>query len=113
MKKKFDYSFADEPISKFCYDMGNKRIEVSFMGYSDLSKNKYVEEQCTFIIENWKVAGSRIGDDGKLYDLNKHIGVFSMILTMEFENDELKMLVSTVDNRYVTLFFKGPNLILK
>ncbi len=29
------------------------------------------------------------------------------------DNEELEMLVNTVDNRYLTLFFKNPKLSLK
>jgi len=114
MKSKLNYSFDDEPVNKFCYDISNKKIEVYFAGYYDLRKeNNFVNESCTFVIENWKEAKSKVGDEEKLYDLNRHIGVFSMILTMELKGDELEMLVNTVDNRYVTLFFKDPTLMLK
>ena len=34
MKHKLNYSFDDEPVSKFCYDLDNKKIEVQFKGSS-------------------------------------------------------------------------------
>jgi hypothetical protein len=114
MKRKLEYSFDDEPVSKFCYDLDNKKIEVHFRGYSDLIKNTYLDVPCIWIIENWKYAKSRIGDDMKLYDLNQHIGIFSLILYMKYnDGNELEMLVNTVDNRYLTLFFGNPQLNLK
>ena len=36
MEKKLEYSFDDEPVSKFCYDLGGKKIELHFKGYYDL-----------------------------------------------------------------------------
>ena len=114
MEKKLNYSFDDEPVSKFFYDMDNKKIEVHFKGYYDLQKeNILIEKPCVFTIRDWKEAKSRVGDEEKSYDLNKHMGVFSMILYMEFNSDDLEMLVNTIDNRYITLIFKEPILSLK
>jgi len=114
MENKLFYSFDDEPVSKFCYDISNQRIEVHFTGHYDLQKenNNFITGPCIFIIENWKEAKSKIGDDNKLYPLNNHIGVFSMILFMNFSNNSLEMLVRTIDNRYVTFIFLEPNLSL-
>ena len=112
MKNKLEYSFDDELVSKFCYDIDNKRIEVYFMAYSDLIKNRYIEKDCIFTIENWKEARSRIGDEEKFYTLNKHIGIFSIILCMELKGSNLEMLVNTIDNRYITLIFTEPKISL-
>lgn len=114
MEKKLEYSFDDEPVSKFCYDLDNKKIEIHFKGYYDLIKNAYIEAPCTWVLESWDYGKSRIGDEIKLYDLNKVIGVFSLILYLKYnDNKELEMLVNTVDNRYLTLFFKDPKLSLR
>lgn len=114
MEKKLEYSFDDEPVSKFCYDWDTKKIEVSFKRYYDVIKDTYIETSCIWNIENWEYAGSKIGDDQKLYDLNKHIGIFSLILYVKYnDDDELEMLVNTVDNRYVTFLFREPKLTLK
>lgn len=56
MEKVLEYSFDDEPVSKFCYDLENKKIEVHFKGYFDLIKDEYIEKYCIWIIENWKEA---------------------------------------------------------
>lgn len=114
MKNKLEYSFDDEPISIFCYDLINKKIEIHFKAYFDELKNEYFEIPCVFVIEDWREAKSKVGDEEKLYPLNKHIGVFSMLLYMKYnENNILEILVNTLDNRYITLFFEEPNLYLK
>jgi hypothetical protein len=114
MEKKLKYSFDDEPVSRFCYDLDSKRIEIYFKRYYDLIKNMYIEKPCAWVIKNWSDAKSRIGDELKLYDLNKHIGIFSLLLYTKYNNEEeLEILINTVDNRYVTMFFKDPELNLK
>jgi hypothetical protein len=114
MEKKLEYSFDDEYVDKSCYDIENKNLEIHFTGYSDLIKNERIDKPCIWTIENWTDAKSTVGDDQKRYDLNKHIGIFSLILYMKYNDDsELEMLVNTVDNRYITLFFKDPQLKLK
>lgn|SRR5690554_4959893 len=114
MEKKLEYSFDDEPVSKFCYDLDTQKIEVHFRGHYDLIKDTYLDAPCIWVIENWEYAKCTLGDEQERYDLNKHIGVFSLILYMKYnDNKELEMLVNTVDNRYLTLFFKDPKLSLK
>lgn len=113
MENKFEYSFEDEPVNKFCYDIDTQKIEVHFSGYYDLVKDEYIEAPCIWIIENWKFAKSTVGDEQKRYDLNNHIGIFSLILYIKYNDDnELEMLVNTIDDRYITLFFKNPQLKL-
>lgn len=77
-------------------------------------KDAYIDVPCVWVLESWKYAKSTVGDEQKRYDLNKHIGIFSLILYMKYNDDkELEILVNTVDNRYITLFFKEPKLSLK
>lgn len=114
MERRLEYSFDDEPVSKFCYELECKKIEVHFKGYFDLLKDKYMETPCIWTLENWKEAKCKIGDNAKLYDIDKSIGIFSLILYMKYNEDErLEMLINTVDNRYLTLFFKDPELSLR
>ena len=114
MDKKLEYSFDDEPVSKFCYDLERKKINVHFKGYFDLLKEEYMETPCIWTIENWKEAKCKIGDNIKLDEIDKSIGIFSLILYMKYNEDQkLEMLVNTVDNRYITMFFKDPTLNLK
>ena len=112
MENKFEYSFDDEPVSKFCFDIENKKIEIHFAAYNDLLKNKYIEEPCVFRIENWLDAKSKFRDEEKLYELNKHIGIFQMILFMEQKGNDLELLVNTIDNRIINLIFIKPILSL-
>lgn len=113
MENKLDYSFDDEPVRKFCYDLYNKKIEVHFSGYHDLIKSEYKDTPCVWVIENWNYANSIMGDGQNLYSLDKHIGIFSLMLYVKYNDDnELEMLVNTVDNKYLTLFFKNPHLSL-
>lgn len=111
MEYKLNYSFDDEPVSKFCYYLECKKIEVHFKGYFDLQKDRYMEVPCIWTIENWKEAKCKIGDDTKLYDIDKSIGIFSLILFMKYnENEELEILINTVDNRYITIYFSQANV---
>jgi hypothetical protein len=113
MEKTFWYSFDDEPVIKFCYYTKEKRIELHFAGFYDLKMNPhFIDKNCVFIIENWKEGKSKIGDD-QYYNLEKNMGILNMVLFMELKGKDLEMLVSTVDNRYITLFFKEPSLSLK
>jgi hypothetical protein len=113
MESKLEYSFDDEPISKFCYDLDNKRIQVYFKGYHDLIRGLSIDSPCVWVIENWEDAKLTVGDEQKRCDISKHVGIFSIILYLKYSADaELEMLVNTVDNRYLTLFFKGPKLNL-
>lgn len=114
MKKKLEYSFDDEPVSKFYYDLDNPKIEVHFKGYYDLATDAYIDNACVWVLENWQYAKCVVGNEAKLYDLNTKMGIFRLILYMKYNDlEELEMLVETVDNRYLTMFFKDPILSLK
>ena len=111
MQNKLDYSFDDELVSKFCYDIDNKHIEVHYTGfYNSQSEDTLLDQKCALIIENWKDAKSKIGDQEKYYELNKHIGIFRMIYYMKLIDSNLEMFVNTIDNRYVTLVFIEPTI---
>jgi len=114
MKNKLEYTFDDEVVSKFCYDMDNKKIEVYFANYTDLRKGqRLLETHCIFVIENWVDAKSKIDGGTKFEDLDKHIGIFSMILSLEIKEDDLELYVNTIDNRYMTLLFIKPQINFK
>lgn len=113
MAYQLEYSFDDEPVSKFNYDLASRKIEAYFNGYFDLQKNEYIDLPCKFIIENWEYARSLVGDEQKQYDIGEQIGFFTLILYMKYNDDnELELLVNTVDNRYLTIHFKSPKLSL-
>ena len=111
MENKLEYSFEDEIVSKFCYDIDNKKIELYFTGYSD-KKERFLDKPCMFSISNWTEAKSKIGDQGKIYPLDRNMGVFSMILYIKYNDNVMEMLVNTIDDRYITLFFTSPKINL-
>lgn len=112
MKNKLNYSFDDEVVSKFCYDMDNKKIEVHFTGYFDLANNKYFDTPCIWVIENWKEAKSKMNSEALYDSLETNMGIFSMILSIETVDKNLKITVNTLDNRYIDLVFIEPNMTL-
>lgn len=112
MEDTLGYSFDDEPVSKFCYDIDNETLEIHFNGYYNIIRDKYLETPCVWTLHNWDYAKIKIGDDDRRCDLNMHLGIFSLILYMKYNDEmELEMLVNTVDNRYITLFFRNPTLV--
>ena len=110
MKNKLVYSFDDEVVSKFCYDMDNKKIEVYFNGYFDLLKNEYVERPCLWVIENWSDAKSKLSSETKYDALENNLGIFSMVLFLENEEKKTNVTVNTLDKRYVDLVFIEPKI---
>ena len=110
--EKWNYSFSDEVAINFCYDIENKKITVGFNGYFDLITHEYKEVECLFVIEKWLDAKSKVDDNIRFYDLDKHMGIFSLILYMKREEDFIELLVNTIDERYITLRFKDPTMSL-
>lgn len=114
MERELTYSFHDEPVTKFCYDLENKQIEVHFASYCDHIKDEEVPTPCVWIIEDWEQAKCRIGAHNKMYDINQQIGIFELILYMRYNEDEdFELFVQTIDQRNITLYFKDPKLSLK
>jgi hypothetical protein len=111
MALDFKYAFDDEPVAKFCFDLVNKRIDVQFAAYYDA--DDYIERPAVFIIENWKDAKSKIATEEKWHDVNKHMGIFTIIYYMQFKDESMEIFVNTVDNRYITLLFTDPILRLE
>lgn len=63
---ELEYSFDDEPVIGYYYDLRGRRIEIHFEAYYDLQDNdRYIERPCRFVIENWKEGRSKIGDEPK------------------------------------------------
>lgn len=105
MIDKLTYSFDDQVVSAFFYDMENNRIEVHFESYYDLVKNQLIENPCVLVIEKWKDAMGKLSKDSMFDKLDNHIGVFSLILWMEKQESDLKLTVNTLDGRYIDLHF--------
>jgi len=114
MNRELAYTFDDEPVSKFCYNLDVQKIDIHFEGYYDIIKDADIDTPCTWTIKDWEYAQSALGDEQKRYHINKHMGIFRLILYMKYnDSQELEMLVETLDNRYVTFFFKDPKLSLR
>ncbi len=111
MENTFKYSFDDEPVNRFSYDLINKKLEIYFSGYYE--NEILIEKPCIFVIKNWQVAKCKVGDEAINYSLNSKLGIISIILHMKFEGNTLIMLVNTLDNRYLELYFKEVELSLE
>ena len=112
MAIKWDYSFDDESVTKFSYDLVNKRIEIHFIGYFDEIKDKYFDVPCAFIVENWIEAISQIFDYKRSFPLNHNLGIIHSIFYMQFVEERFEMFVETLDKRLVLLIFDKPKLSL-
>jgi hypothetical protein len=113
MDKKLEYTFDDEVVNKFCYDMDKNKIEIHFGGYYDALSGKYVDKPCIWTIENWKEAKSKLSSDSTYTVLEKNLGIISMVLSLEINDTILELTVNTTDNRYIDLLFNNPQLNLK
>ncbi|MBN8684315.1 MAG: hypothetical protein J0L99_16830 [Chitinophagales bacterium] len=113
MEKKLEYSFDDEVAKKFCYDIDNRKLEVHFSGYYDASSSQYIEKPCIWVIENWSDAKSKLSSENTYIDLEKNLGIISMILSVEVIGNSLALTINTIDNRYIDLVFYDPQLGLQ
>lgn len=113
MENKLEYSFDDEYAIKFCYDMDNNKVEIHFRAYYDLVKNKRVKTPCIWTIENWTDAKSKLSSESAYTNLEKHLGIISMVLSSEINDTTLELTVNTTDNRYIDLLFDNPQLKLE
>jgi hypothetical protein len=113
MEIKIEYSFDDEYVTKFCYDIENDKIEIHFRAYYDLVKNERIIKPSKWIIENWTKAKSKLSSESVYTDLGNNLGIISMILSLEINDTILELTVNTIDNRYVDLMFDNPQLNLK
>lgn len=113
MDNKLEYSFDDEYAIKFSYDMDNNKMEIHFRAYYDLIKNERINKSCMWIIENWADAKSKLSSESAYTDLEKHLGIISMVLSSEINDTTLELTVNTIDNRYIDLLFDNPQLKLK
>jgi hypothetical protein len=84
MESKLKFSFDDEHVSKFCYDIDNKTIELYYSSYYDLLNNGgFMDKTCVFTIKNWVSAKSCLGAEERFYDLTRHLGIITIIYHME------------------------------
>ena len=105
MRLKNRYSFDDEIAEKFCYDSANRCIQIYFSGYFDFIVNKHIESKCKFVICDWQQAKSKIIDREGYSSLESNLGIISLIIDAEEDGDNLKLIVNTLDDKYIELFF--------
>lgn len=108
---KIDYSFEDEVVTKFCYDSSKNQIEVEFEGYYE--NGNYVELPCSLIIESWQAAQSKIHGENRYDSLESHLGIFSMILSLESSSNKLELTINTIDDQYIELLFEQAKVRVK
>ncbi len=108
MITSLNYSFDDEPVIKFSYDIQNKIIEVYFERCFSMNENKFIESVSILRIQQWESAYSLLPDIEKKYGLDNNMGIFSMIYYMKFSDSRLEIFVNTIDNRYITFLFDNP-----
>ncbi len=113
MRKKLEYNFDDEVASKFCYEMDKNKIAIHFEGYYCLLESQYIDKPCIWIIESFDYAKSKLSSESAYSDLEKHLGIISMVLSSELNDTTLELAVMTTDDRYVNLLFENPLLNLK
>ncbi len=106
------YSFDDEPVRKFCFDSEATRIEVGFSRYFDSVAGEYVESPCSWVVEHWEYARSKLSSQVEFDDLEDHLGIFGLLLSVTMVGQNLEMTVNTIDDHYIDLVFKDPKLTL-
>ena len=75
--------------------------------------NKHLESKCKFVISNWKRAKSKIIDREEYGSLESNLGIISLILDAEEDGDNLKLIVNTIEDKYIELcFFSVETFIL-
>lgn len=109
---KINYAFDDEVVTRFRYDIDNRKIEIDFKGYFNFSENEYQEKPVSWIIERWSDAKSKLSSETNTVTLDKHIGVISMVLFSELKDGNLNLTVNMLDGRYIDLMFEKPFLEL-
>ena len=76
-----------------------------FSGYFDFIVNKHIEAKCKFVICDWQQAKSKIIDREGYSSPESNLGIISLILDAEEDGDNLKLIVNTLDDKYIELFF--------
>ena len=103
-----DVSFDDEIAQSFYYDSGRKLLEIGFGGF--IQSGMYQASACILRVAHWKRGQGKRTESQKFDDLESHLGVVSLLLSIELEGQNLVLLVNTVDNRYVEWHFESASL---
>ncbi|MFD1874491.1 hypothetical protein [Hymenobacter bucti] len=109
MSQALAYSFDDEVASKFCYDIDQKRLEIHFTGCWDLATQHYHEGPCYLLIHQWRAAHCQEEAVSKRFvRLEQGMGIVSLLLAVTWVEEQLELVVNTIDNRYFLLRFANP-----
>ena len=107
----FHYEFADEIVTKFCYNSCLNEIAAQFEGYYE--DESYIEQPITLIIKKWKIAKSRLHGEKQYDSLERHLGIFNMILSLENCSDKLELSINTINEKYIELLFEQAVVRIK
>lgn len=105
------YSFDDEIADSFCYTSSKKEIKIQFDRYYE--DGNLIDSPCKLLISKWQSGGSKGHDQQQYKPLEHHLGVFSMILSIEMLADTLKICVNTIDDRYIDLIFNHVSVYVE
>ncbi|HGE6026597.1 hypothetical protein ABMY11_20225 [Vibrio vulnificus] len=95
--------FADEIVSRFSYDSAGKEILLTFQSF--MYKGKEVTKSHTLAISSWSQGQSRSCGSNTFDDLERHLGVPSLLLDFSVQDDFCSLVINTVDDRYIELKF--------
>lgn len=111
-------AFSDQLIQSFYYDIFGKKLELYYEGYYDIYTQQYKELSCVFIIKDWQKAYSIPYDIEqkitKRYDLDVHMGVFFIIMGMEYDvnTNVFEITINLINNSYCTYIFEQPKMYI-
>jgi hypothetical protein len=109
MPQTLAYSFDDEVASKFCYDLDHKRLEIHFTGCWELATQHYHEGPCYLLIHRWHAAQCQEEAVSKRFvPLEQGMGIVSLLLAVTWAEEQLEVVVHTLDGRYLLLRFTNP-----
>ena len=109
MPQTLAYSFDDEVASKFCYDLAHKRLEIHFTGCWDRATQHYYEGPCYLLIHQWCAAHCQEeAVSNRFVPLGQGMGIVSLLLAVTWAEEQLEVVVNTIDGRYLLLRFTNP-----
>jgi hypothetical protein len=109
MPQPLAYSFDDEVASKFYYDLDHNRLEIHFTGCWELATQHYHEGPCYLLIHHWQAAYCQEeAVSNRFVPLEQGMGIVSLLLGVAWVDEQLELVVNTIDNRYLLLRFASP-----
>jgi hypothetical protein len=109
MPQPLAYSFDDEVASKFYYDLDHNRLEIHFTGCWELATQQYHEGPCYLLIHHWQAAYCQEeAVSNRFVPLEQGMGIVSLLLGVAWVDEQLELVVNTIDNRYLLLRFASP-----